>query len=413
MPDVYFKKVIDFQYKKQQLHFRVSQDLFSSHQVDMGSARLLRSLAHTEGRAFHKILDLGCGYGSLGLTLKKLDEARGVCMVDRDALAIEYSRQNAVLNQLSDVDIHGSLGYDDVRSRDFDLIISNIPGKAGEVVIRSFLLDAQRYLNPAGFVALVAVTPLEPLIAGILESPHIHVTFKEARAGHVIFHYQFSPEFNTESRPGEPASAHNLYDRERVVISTGDIEFSMQTARGLPEFDQLNYHTKLLINGIQALQGKPVKRVLVFNPGQGHVPVALWKLFEPHTMGLVDRDLLSLRYAKRNLALNGCPDTHITLSHQVGMQSQNDAPFRNSTPLLNGAPADLIAGILRESEGPEAVALTVKQAVEYLTPKGTLLVSGGSTAVTRLVDVLQAEKKIRIQKRKRNKGKSLLVLVRR
>jgi len=329
-------------------------------------------------------------------------------MVDRDALAVEYSRQNATLNQLSDVDIHGSLGYDDVQSRDFDLIISNIPGKAGEAAIRSFLLDAQRYLSPTGFVAIVAVMPLEPLIAGILESPYIHVVFREARAGHVVFHYQFSPEFSVES-----ISEHNLYDREKIVISTGNIEFSMQTARGLPEFDQLNYHTELLIDGMQDLRGKSVKRALVFNPGQGHIPVALWKLFKPHQMGLVDRDLLSLRYAKRNLALNGCPDTHITLSHQVGMQSQNDAPFRNSTPLLNGAPADLIAGILRESEGPEAVALTVKQAVEYLTPKGTLLVSGGSTAVTRLVDVLQAEKKIRIQKRKRNKGKSLLVLVRR
>ena len=287
MPDVYFKKVIDFQYKKQQLHFRVSQDLFSSHQVDMGSARLLRSLAHTEGRAFHKILDLGCGYGSLGLTLKKLDEARGVCMVDRDALAIEYSRQNAVLNQLSDVDIHGSLGYDDVQSRDFDLIISNIPGKAGEAAIRSFLLDAQRYLSPTGFVAIVAVMPLEPLIAGILESPYIHVVFREARAGHVVFHYQFSPEFSVES-----ISEHNLYDREKIVISTGNIEFSMQTARGLPEFDQLNYHTELLIDGMQDLRGKSVKRALVFNPGQGHIPVALWKLFKPHQMGLVDRDLL-------------------------------------------------------------------------------------------------------------------------
>ena len=128
MPDVYIKKTLDFYHAGRSLKFNVSQDLFSSHQIDVGTARLLRSLV--DAPPFAKILDLGCGYGPLALTLKALYPESVVHAVDRDALAVDYTRQNAVLNGLAGVEVYGSLGYDDMLERDFDLIISNIPGKA-------------------------------------------------------------------------------------------------------------------------------------------------------------------------------------------------------------------------------------------------------------------------------------------
>ena len=147
---MYFKKLLTFRFWKQEMQFRVSQDLFSSLQVDVGTQFLLRAIQDLDPGQFSKILDLGCGYGPIGATLKKLNGMASVHMVDRDALAVEYSRQNADLNCLSGVSVYGSLGYDDVRCKDFDLIASNIPAKAGHEVISHLLRDAVYYLRPGG-----------------------------------------------------------------------------------------------------------------------------------------------------------------------------------------------------------------------------------------------------------------------
>ena len=398
MPDVYFKKTIDFYHGGQTLQFHVSQDLFSSHQIDFGTARLLRSLDETQ--TFHKILDLGCGYGPLGLTLKKMNAESIVHLVDRDALAVEYTRQNAALNQIADVFVYGSLGYDDVQAQDFDLIISNIPGKAGETVIASLLRDACHFLKPDGLVAIVVVAPLETTVANILDDPDIEIVFQETRSGHAIFHYRFSEVYRDKLRPFENSFAAGLYHREAVTISAGNLTFPMQTARGLPEFDTLSYRTELMIEGLFALRGSKIDHLIVFNPGQGHIPLVLWKLARPTTaITLVDRDLLSLRYTRYNLIQNGCPESQITTAYQVGL-----------SPQAEGQVVDLIAGIVREEEGPAAAELLVQQAAAQLAPGGTLWVTAGSTPVTRLEKAVQSGKQWRVEKRKRDKRISLLVM---
>ena len=133
--DAYYKKTVVFNAWKQSLKFRVSQELFSSHDVDAGTKLLLRTIVDADYPKPRSILDLGCGYGPLGLTLKSLYRDASVHLVDKDALAVDYSRQNAELNGLDGMNIYASLGYDDINHTDFDLIVSNIPGKAGEPVI--------------------------------------------------------------------------------------------------------------------------------------------------------------------------------------------------------------------------------------------------------------------------------------
>lgn len=405
MQDVYFKKTLDFYHAGRSLKFNVAQDLFSSHQIDVGTARLLRGLV--DAPPFAKILDLGCGYGPLALTLKALYPESVVHAVDRDALAVDYTRQNALLNGFADVAVYGSLGYDDVSERDFDLIISNIPGKAGETVIVSLLRDAVHFLKPGGLVAIVVVAALEGNVAQALDDPGIEIAFQETRSGHAIFHYRFTDAYRAARTrfaaqpPFASGLTRGLYHRDVVDITLDSLTFPMQTARGLPEFDSLSYGSLLLLDNLARLQGTNAGHVVVHNPGQGHIPVAVWKLFNPDAITLIDRDLLSLRYARDNLIQNGCLASKIVMTHQVDLALEGEEQA-----------AGLIVGILREEEGQAAAEQLTRHAAARLAPDGALWLVAGSTPITRLEKAIASAKLLRIVRRKRDNRMSLLVMQR-
>jgi 16S rRNA (guanine1207-N2)-methyltransferase len=394
--NVYFHKTVTFRAGKNILKFRTSQELFSSFDIDTGTRFLLRSIVEAGYRP-QRVLDLGCGYGPIGLTLKSLFRESTVHVVDRDALAVEYTRQNAELNGLNDVEIYGSLGYDDVKRNDFDLIVANIPGKAGEAVIAYLLQEARYHLVPGGFVAIVAVAVLEATVVKILEdTPGVEITLRRNRSGHAVFHYRFKEE-PAMPKPERSALERGVFHRQDVNIRLDNLEYKMQTAFGLPEFDSLSYGSKMLVKVFKILEVEKTQRTVVLNPGQGHVPVALWKIYRPGNLALVDRDLLSLRYSHLNLVQNGCPVERIGIWHQVG------------TRLKSEKTVDLFTGILRE-EGKEATFLTMNQIVEQLSPDGVIIISAGSTAITRLATYVESHGQLSIKKRERWRGYSLLVM---
>jgi 16S rRNA G1207 methylase RsmC len=143
---------------------------------------------------------------------------------------------------------------------------------------------------------------------------------------------------------------------------------------------------------------KGIDQALIFNPGQGHVPVALWKLFSPFRMTLVDRDLLSLRAAERNLLANGCPREKFTLLHKPGLPAGEASIY------------DLILGALHDSEGPAAHYIVIEQAAALLVLQGEVLVSGSSTTITRLEKSIKEAKLLTVKQRRRNRAKRMLWL---
>jgi len=399
----HFKKTVTLDHGGRRLELGVAQELFSSHEVDVGTRLLLRTLAGPEHASRRRVLDLGCGYGPLGLALRAAAADRVVHLVDRDALAVEYSRENAARNRLDDVEVYGSLGYADVRGSGFDLITSNIPAKAGPPVIEQLLLGGAGLLAPGGLVAVVVIAPLRASVTAVLEgAPEVEVVFRRATASYAVFHYQFRDWPAPPATPDGPADRLEVYERGRLTVTHAGVSVRLRTAWGLPEFDSLGVPSRLVADALLRPGGRPPRTALVLDPGPGHLPCLLWAGRRPAELRLVDRDLLALRFSQANLVANGCPVERVATAHRVG---PDPAAL---------ADADLVVAMLRPKEPPEATAATLRQLVAAVPRGATVVVGSGSTAVTRGLAALEAaELPFRTLDRRRSRGASAVVLERR
>ena len=133
----------------QRLTFLTDAGVFSKKMIDYGSRVLLSVL---DFEAEERVLDVGCGYGPLGLTLAK---AQGVTatMVDINQRALDLAQKNAERNQIS-ADIFQSNVYEKV-SGIFDHIISNPPIRAGKQVVHEVISGSYEHLTEGGDLTLV------------------------------------------------------------------------------------------------------------------------------------------------------------------------------------------------------------------------------------------------------------------
>jgi 16S rRNA (guanine1207-N2)-methyltransferase len=189
MQDLYFKKYIDYKFLDLNLKFAVANEIFSTFRIDIGTALLLRTFVKTYKGDPHKILDLGCGYGPIGITLAKMFPYCKVEMIDKDLLAVRYAQINSELNKVDDrTEIHGELGIENLKLADPDLVFSNIPAKAGDAVIREvFIKQLYNQLGNRGEYWCVVVSGLNRLIPKISRAEQIPLKLVIKRKGHSVY----------------------------------------------------------------------------------------------------------------------------------------------------------------------------------------------------------------------------------
>src|SRR3989339_195898 len=119
--DVYFKKVINYLFGQEEFKFVVAETLFSTFAIDHGTDILIRAIIPNKPKS---ILDLGCGYGPLGIILAKNNQGAEVVMVDKDLLAVRYTKYNITKNKIINAVALGSLGVEELKEKTFDLIVS-------------------------------------------------------------------------------------------------------------------------------------------------------------------------------------------------------------------------------------------------------------------------------------------------
>jgi 16S rRNA (guanine1207-N2)-methyltransferase len=132
--------------------FLSDHGVFSKNEVDFGSRLLIETFADPEIEG--NFLDVGCGYGPIGLSLAKAYPLRHVEMVDVNERAMELARENAALNHVNNVSIYRSNVYENVEGK-YAVILSNPPIRAGKQVVHRILEEADHYLLSGGELWIV------------------------------------------------------------------------------------------------------------------------------------------------------------------------------------------------------------------------------------------------------------------
>lgn len=121
--------------------------VFSRGSVDYGSRVLIERMEIPDGS---RVLDIGCGYGPIGLVAARLAPAGHVDMIDINERAVELAQWNAEANGIRNVRILQSDGLAGIGDQKYDVIVTNPPIRAGKTVVYRLFEEAAAHLVPGG-----------------------------------------------------------------------------------------------------------------------------------------------------------------------------------------------------------------------------------------------------------------------
>ncbi len=352
MYDPWFKTTMRHSALGQQLKMQIPHDVFSTQRIDEGTLLLLENLPAREPAT---ILDMGCGYGALGLPIAARFKNARLELVDRDLLAAKWSGENARANGLSNVDAYGSLGYRDLKSSGaaYDWILCNVPARIGRPFIESLLGAGRLRLTPEGDLRVVVINDLVPMLLE-LKVQHSWPLVEVARGPrHSIFSLTAAPGTREEF-----PESKDLYLRDRVEV--GGLALDRP-------FDLGGDDPKRLAHGLPALLDSLPKqftgKVLCFRSGYGQLPLVSRGRWPNANVVAVDRDLLGTTYVRRN-------------AERLGLSGERlDVREAPSFPeaIQDGERFDLILGEFSSSTGEKVVEHELKTIAKSLTHGGQAL----------------------------------------
>ncbi len=144
------KKIIKVIIKNEDFSFITDNGVFSKKGLDFGTRTLLENLDYKNING--KILDFGCGYGSIGIIVSRFTGLE-VDMLDINKRSIELAKENSKLNKVK-TNIFESNIYENVQDK-YDYIISNPPIRVGNEILYKILFEAKDHLNDNGKLIIV------------------------------------------------------------------------------------------------------------------------------------------------------------------------------------------------------------------------------------------------------------------
>jgi 16S rRNA (guanine1207-N2)-methyltransferase len=129
--------------KGARFEFLTASSVFSKTKIDTGTALLIESMVLPEKGC---VLDIGCGYGAVGIAVAKFNPKLYVTMTDVNSRAARLAKKNAMKNCVFNVEVrHGNL-YEPVADSDFNCILSNPPVSAGMDTVKAIVSQAPKVM---------------------------------------------------------------------------------------------------------------------------------------------------------------------------------------------------------------------------------------------------------------------------
>ena len=171
--------VLDVELLGSKFNLHTRWGVFSPRSIDDGTVLLMKYISADENDV---CLDLGCGYGPIGLALARHCSKGQVHMVDKDFVAVELANYNAKNNGINNAKAYLSDAFTHVPNEiRFDQIISNIPAKVGREQLSVILYDAYDALEPGGKITVVTINGLKDFIKANFKS--VFGNYKKIKQG--------------------------------------------------------------------------------------------------------------------------------------------------------------------------------------------------------------------------------------
>jgi SAM-dependent methyltransferase len=384
------KKDVTLSWAGQRLRLGVAQELFSSHDVDIGSRLLLKSLDPADWPGTGHVVDFGCGYGVLGLGWLSAKSGWSGTLIDRDALAVAFAADNAERTGLGRAQCVIGLEPGDVPSSGADLLLWNVPGKAGESVLASLTSDCLSTLAEGGLLALSSSIRW-PLRCDPSSPPTPPLPSSTTRR--MLSTPSSTPRSAVAAASTGDPFERGVFDREPAGFGVDDFDYDIVPVVGVPEYDSFSHATEVTFDVLRTVPGTPAS-IFVFRPGQGHVPVVLASQYRPRRLTFGDRDWLAVRATQRALAGSGL--------------LVDDA---SALPLVDLADANLVdvelAVLLLEEQVRNELHIARLADLELMLASGAqVVVSGGSSTVSRFLSFAAKRPGWKLRDRLRRSGAS-------
>ena len=132
--------------------FLTASSVFSKRKIDCGTRLLVESMVlPTSGI----VLDIGCGYGAVGITVAKINPNLHVVMTDVNARAVRLAKKNVGLNSVTNIEVRYGFFYESVEDLKFNCVLSNPPVSAGMDTVKTIVANAPKVLADGGTFQMV------------------------------------------------------------------------------------------------------------------------------------------------------------------------------------------------------------------------------------------------------------------
>jgi 16S rRNA G1207 methylase RsmC len=135
-----------------QFQFLTASGIFSKKRVDLGTRLLIKCMILPESGY---VLDLGCGYGAVGIVAAVFNPDLHVVMVDINERAVRLARQNAGINNARNVIVKHSHLYESIKRFTFNCILSNPPVSAGMKTVKAIITEAPEHMASKALFQMV------------------------------------------------------------------------------------------------------------------------------------------------------------------------------------------------------------------------------------------------------------------